>query len=169
MGIIELEKIEEGEMKERLIKEYKRRLRLILRSILHGRNKVTAMSTWAVTIFRYGAGILSCREHELNSIDRNTWKMISLHSAFHLKSGVDRLYLTRREGGRGLISIQHCVRDEENSLRLYVKNSAKNLIQGVCMAVTIETEGIISKSNFKQQKLNERKQKWLRKRFMDGL
>ena len=42
---IELDKIKESEMKERLIKEYKRRLRLILRSKLNGRNTITAMNT----------------------------------------------------------------------------------------------------------------------------
>ena len=92
-------------MKERLIKEYKRRLRLILGSKLNGRNKITAMNTWGVAIFRYGAGILSWRVHELNSLDRKTRKIMTMHGAFHPKSDVDRLYLTRREGGRGLISM----------------------------------------------------------------
>ena len=87
-------------MKKRLIKEYKKKLRLILRSKLNGRKKVTAINTWAVAIFRYGAGILSWRVHELNSLDRKTRKIMTMHD----------LYLTRREGGRGLVSIQHCVR-----------------------------------------------------------
>ena len=45
-------------MKEKITKEYKRRQRLILKSKLNGRNKVTAINTWAVAIFRYGAGII---------------------------------------------------------------------------------------------------------------
>ena len=56
---------------------------------------------------------------------------MTMHGAFHPKSDVDRLYLTRREEGRGLVSIQHCVRGEENSLGLYVKNSTEKLIEGV--------------------------------------
>jgi len=58
-----------------------------------------------VAIFKYGAGILSWRVHELNSLDRKTRKIMTMHGAFHPKSDVDRLYLTRREGGRGLISM----------------------------------------------------------------
>ena len=58
LGIIELAKIKETEMKEKITKEYKRRQRLILKSKLNGRNKVTAINTWAVAIFRYGAGII---------------------------------------------------------------------------------------------------------------
>ena len=78
------------------------------------------------------------------------------------------LYLTRREGGRGLVSIQHCERGKENSLGLYVKRSAEKLIEGVRMAGTIETEGTISKSDFKQQKLHEHKQSGWEKRCIDS-
>ena len=58
LGIIELDKIKKTEMKEKITKEYKRRQRLILKSRLNGRNKVTALNAWAVAIFRYGAGII---------------------------------------------------------------------------------------------------------------
>ena len=54
LGIIELDKIKETVIKEKITKEYKRRQRLILKSNLNGRNKVTAINIWAVAIFRYG-------------------------------------------------------------------------------------------------------------------
>ena len=71
-SIIELDKIKEGEMKKRLIKVYQKRLRLILRSKLNGRKKVTAINTWAVANCRYDAGILSWRVRKLNSLDRQS-------------------------------------------------------------------------------------------------
>ena len=37
--------------------------------------------------------------------------------------GLDRLYLDQKHGGRDLISIQMCVRLEENNLGLYVRGS----------------------------------------------
>ena len=165
LGIVELDKIKEKEMKEKITREYKRRLRLILKSKLNGRNKITAMNTWAVAIFRYGAGILDWKGCELKSLDRTTRKTMTMYGAFHPKSDVDRLYLKRHEGGRGLISIEHCVRGEENSLGLYVKNSAEKLIQGIRTSGTIETEGTISKSEFKRQNAQELKQKWTEKRM----
>ena len=48
LGIVELDKIKEDEMKNKTIKEYKRRLRLILKSKLNGKNKITAINTWGV-------------------------------------------------------------------------------------------------------------------------
>ena len=58
LGIVELDKIKENEIKEKIIKKYKRRLRLILKTKLNGKNKIIAINTWAVAIFRHGAGIL---------------------------------------------------------------------------------------------------------------
>ena len=43
LGIFELHKIKENEMKEKIIKEYKRRLRLVLKSKLNEKNKITAI------------------------------------------------------------------------------------------------------------------------------
>ena len=62
LGIVELDKIKENEWKKKTIKEYKRRLLLILKSKLNGKNKITAINTWAVAVFRYGAGILQWKE-----------------------------------------------------------------------------------------------------------
>ena len=58
LGKVELDKIKENEMKEKTIKEFKRRLRLVLKSKLNVKNKITAMNAWEVVVFRYGAGIL---------------------------------------------------------------------------------------------------------------
>ena len=47
-------------MKDQFISlgEYKRRLKLVLRSKLNGKNKISAINTWAVAVIRYGAGII---------------------------------------------------------------------------------------------------------------
>ena len=73
-----------------------------------------------VAIFRYGAGIIDWKESELKSIDGKTRKMLTMYGAMHPKSDVDRLYIKRKEGGRGLSSVEYAVRGEENSLGQYV-------------------------------------------------
>ena len=64
LGILELDKIMEAEMKRKFVKEYERRLRLVLKSKLNGKNKIMAMNTWAVALLRYGAGVLKWRKDE---------------------------------------------------------------------------------------------------------
>ena len=104
LGILETDKIKEKEIKEKFSKEYLRRLRLILRSKLNGRNKIMAVNTWAVVVMGYGAGILKWNTYELKSLDLRTRKFMTMHGALHSKSDIERVYITREMGGRGLIS-----------------------------------------------------------------
>ena len=67
MGIFELDKIKENEMKEKAIREFKRRLWLVLKSKLNERNKITAINAWASALFRYGTGILQWKKSELKN------------------------------------------------------------------------------------------------------
>ena len=160
LGIIELDKVRETEMKEKVTKEYKQRQRLILKSKLNGRNKVTAINTWAVAIFRYGAGIIPWKASELKDSDRKSRKTMTMYVGLHPKSDVDRLHVKRKVGGRGLISVERCIREEENSLGFYVANSEENLIRWVLTAETINTRQTITGVEFKKQKAKELKEKW---------
>ena len=45
---------------------------------------------------------------ELANLDRTTQKIMSMNGALHTKSNVARLYLPRKEGGRGLIRLTVC-------------------------------------------------------------
>ena len=56
LGILELDQINEDEMKIIVTAEYKKRFRLIFKSKLNGKNKIEAINTWAVALLRYGAG-----------------------------------------------------------------------------------------------------------------
>ena len=152
--------IKETEMNEKITKEYKRKQRLILKSKLNGRNKVTVINTWAVAIFRYGAGIVQWKASEVKDLDRKSRKTMKMYGGLHPKSDIDRLYVKRKEGGRCLISVEQCIREEENSLGFYVANSDENLIRGVSAAETINTKEVITSVEFKKQKAKELKEKW---------
>ena len=59
LGIEESEGIQHQQMKERLKQEYSTRLRMILKSELNGRNKITAIGALAVPVLRYSFGIIT--------------------------------------------------------------------------------------------------------------
>ena len=89
LSIIELDKIRENEMKEKTIKEYKRRLRLVLKSKLNGKNKITTVSS--VAVFIYEAGKLQWKESELKDVNRKSRKTMAMHGALHPKRNLGRL------------------------------------------------------------------------------
>ena len=138
---------------------------MILKSKLNGRNKVTAINTWAVAIFRYGAGIIQWKASELKDVDRKSRKTMTMYGGLPPKSDVDRLYVKRKEGGRGLISAERCIREEENSLGFYVVNLEENLIRGLSAAEIINTRETITSAEFKKQKAKELKEQWSEKRM----
>ena len=55
-------------------------------------------------------------KEELKTSDLMTRKVLTMNGAFFSKRDVDRLYVSREDGGRGLICCEGCVRGEENSL-----------------------------------------------------
>ena len=64
-----------------------------------------AVNTWMVSVMRYGAGFLKRNIDELKSLDRRTRKFMTMHGALYPKSAIDRVYLSREMGGRGLIKL----------------------------------------------------------------
>ena len=101
LGIVELDRIKEKEMKERFTKEYKRGIKLILKSNLSSRNAISAMNIWAVAVMRYGAGIVKWMKEELKKLDKQTRKIMTMNGALHPKvTSVDCILQDREvEGG----------------------------------------------------------------------
>ena len=86
-------------------------------------------------------GVVDWKVDELKELDRKARKMMTLHGALHPKSDVDRLYLPRQKGGRGLISCEMFVKAEENNLAWYIKNSNERLMEGVRETKILNSEG----------------------------
>jgi len=61
LGIEESEGIQHQQMKEKLKQEYNRKLRMILKSELNARNKITAIGALAVPVLRCSFGIINWR------------------------------------------------------------------------------------------------------------
>ena len=122
-GILEADRFLEEKMKLNVSKECIRRLRKVLKSKLNGGNLVRGVSTLAVSVIRYSAAFVSWRKSEQQAIDRKTRKLFTFYGALHPKSDVDRLYIPRKEGGRGLISIEDCVELAIRGLKVYVHGS----------------------------------------------
>ena len=131
LGIIQCDETKNKEMKEMLSKEYFRRIRKILKSSLNAGNTIQAINSRAVSIIRYGAGIVDWRKTELQQMDRKTRKLLTTYRSMHPQGDVDRTYLKRKKGGRGLISVEECVMLEKTSLGFYINEKVEMLLQEV--------------------------------------
>jgi len=93
LGIEDSFDIEHKNKKEKLKKEYLRRLRLVLSTELSAKNKIQAIGSLAVSVLRYTFGIINLHQEELQKLDRKTSKLLTIHGQHHLKADVDRLYV----------------------------------------------------------------------------
>ena len=64
---------------------------------------------------------------ELQNIDRETKKLFTIYGGLHPTSDIDRFYMPRKEGGKGLISIVDCVKLPIRELDVYIYSSLGKL------------------------------------------
>ena len=164
LGILEADKVKSSEMKTNVKKEYLRRVRKVLESKLNGGNLVKAINTWAISLIRYSAAFIDWNVMEVQALDRRTRKLMAMHGALHIKSNVDRLYLPRKEGGRGLISVEDTVEQAVVDLESYVKNSTESLLVAA-RKVNGDFGDVESTAEVKQRKKEARKKNWRQKKL----
>ena len=112
---------------------------------------------------RYGAGVLKWRFDELKELDRKSRKLLTMHKGLQPKSDVDRLYVSRKEGGRRLVSQESTIVSEENNLGRYLKN--ENWLQGVKHVRILKFRESVSKKDFKKSLNEKRVENWKEKKM----
>ena len=90
--------MEEGEgvqhhkMKVKIRKEYKRRIKVVLKSELNARNKTAVINTLAVPVILYSYGVIDWKLDEIQDFDRMTRKQLCMNWMLAKKADVDRIY-----------------------------------------------------------------------------
>ena len=109
LGILEADIIKQVEMKEKNLKVYHSNTRKLLETKLYGRNLIKGMNTWAASIVKYSRPFLKWIRESLKQMDKRTRKLRTIHKALHPRDDVDRLYVSRKEWGRWLVSAEDSV------------------------------------------------------------
>jgi hypothetical protein len=79
---------------------------MILKSELNARNKITAIGALAVPLLGYGFVTIDWKFEEIKQIDRKTRKMLTKYKIHNPNVDIDRLYIKRKEGSRGLAKLK---------------------------------------------------------------
>ena len=138
-------------MKDKIQKEYPRRTRKLLETKLSSRNLIKGINTWALPLVIYSGPFLKWTKDELKQMDQRTRKLMTMHKALHPRDDVDRQYVSRKEGGRGLPSIENsvhasiqrlkdCIKKQEQELIAAIRNNADNTIDNR-MTITRKENG----------------------------
>ena len=161
LGIMQLDKILNTKMKGKITSEYVKRVKKLCRSKLNGGNLISGINTWAVSVLRYSAGIVDWTVEELVSMDRRTRKSLAMTGCMHTRSNVARLYLPRKEGGRGLISIEEFVVEESKSLHGYLGETIEWMLQAALNGKVLDKEENLQ--DYKKRRQEETNRDWKEK------
>ncbi|XP_030762164.1 uncharacterized protein LOC115886977 [Sitophilus oryzae] len=111
-------------VKERLEKVYIKRLRSALDNELCAKFKIETINTIAVPVLRYSFGIVNWSKYEMQALDRKTRKLLRKFNLHHPAADIDRLYVSRLEGGRGLIQLESLLKSSVIATANYLKSDS---------------------------------------------
>ena len=131
LGMEEGKGVQHHKIKVKIRKEYKRRIKLVLKSELNARNKTAAINTLAVPVILYSYGITDWKLDEIQDLDRMTRKQLCMNQMLAKKKDVDRIYLPCKEGGRSLINLEKEYKATMVGLQTYMTNKDDVQIQAV--------------------------------------
>ncbi|XP_036318615.1 uncharacterized protein LOC118742499 [Rhagoletis pomonella] len=134
LGILQARRMQHSEIVSAITSEYLQRVKSLLKSCLNGNNLFKAINAFAIPVLTYTFGVVKWSETELENVKRATRTLLTKYGTHHPKSAVERLYLPRRQGGRGMVDIKQLHNKCKQSLRLYFHNQENSLLQTVCKA-----------------------------------
>ena len=101
LGITEGAGIQHSSMREKIRKEYFRRVRSILRSELNARNRIDAISSLALPVVTYWSLT------EIKNVDTKIRKLLTMLRMHHPKSDVNRLVFPQKKGVDDLCNLNY--------------------------------------------------------------
>jgi hypothetical protein len=70
------------------------------------KNKLRTIGSLAIPVLRYSFGIINWHQEEIQKLDTKTRKMLTIHGQHHPKADIGRLFVPRKDEGRGLMQIE---------------------------------------------------------------
>ena len=93
----------------------------------------------------------------MQAIDRKASKLFTIYGGLHPKSDVDKFYIPRKDGARGLIAIEDFVELAVTGMEVYVPGSEERLLHA---ARRDREDGLEAASVLKKEKKEKRLQDW---------
>ncbi|XP_044766186.1 uncharacterized protein LOC123322308 [Coccinella septempunctata] len=108
------------------------RLRKILQSKLNAKAMFTSVNSWAMPALTYSFGIVKWSKEELKTMDIKVRALLTKHGIHHPHASANRLYIPRKDGGRGLQNIEITHHTTISEMRRYFHAKTNSFIRTIC-------------------------------------
>ena len=105
LGFLQEESIVHKKIKEELKREFKKKCKVVWKSELNSKNKVQTYNELAIAKLTYTFGVVKWTRQELEDLDVMGRKIMNMARCLNPRSAIERLYIRRDEGGRGLLNV----------------------------------------------------------------
>ena len=89
---------------------------------------ISAINTFAIPAVSYGFQILDWSITELEQIDRDTRKILKKNKLLNIHSNNHRIYLPRKQGGRGLLNVTDQYKKSIINMSIYLNGTEERLL-----------------------------------------
>ena len=121
--------IKQLEIKEKFLKkDYLRQTRKLLKTKFGGRNIARRTNNSSISLVRYRGNFLECTKEELQQMDQRTRELITTRESLYQRDDIDKLYVSRKERGRGLACLEDSLDSSIRRLVDYIKKSKRRII-----------------------------------------
>ena len=103
LGVDKSNGIQHAAVKEKMRKECCRRVRAILKTEVNSANRIEAINILAIPVVTYSFNIINWTIPEIRRLDTKIRKLLSCNRTHHLKPDIDRFYIPRNKGRKGMI------------------------------------------------------------------
>jgi hypothetical protein len=134
LGLPQHSRIDHSQLKRDINEKYTKRLTKICNTKLTGKNIIDAINSWAIPILVYSFGIIKWSETDLEKLDRKTRVILTKFRYLHTNSSNIRLYIPRKEGGRGLLNIKRMCAIQEQKIKRKLISSREELMKLIVAA-----------------------------------
>lgn len=111
--------IDQKSTKQDVEKIFKLRLRKILETELIAKNKIKAINSWCIPILTYSFGVIHWSQTDLDNLNTMIRTTLTKYRMHHPKSSVERLYIPRKQGGRGLLDLKSLCNRQTTAMKKY--------------------------------------------------
>lgn len=134
LGFQQNTRINHTRTKKELTEKFKDRVTAIVRSYLSSKSMFIAINTYAIPVISYSFGIIRWSPTDLASLNRLVRTLLTQHGKLNSNSAIERVTLSRKEGGRGLIDLEALHESQVFRLRQYFHGKEHALHRAVVKA-----------------------------------
>ena len=126
LGIEQLFTADHTSIRVSLQQVYVKWLFKIWSSSLSAKHKVHATNNWAVAVFQYFFPLVKWPHNALVQLNRLTRRILRRFKSHHHSTTIEWLYLSRMNGGRGMVNLYQAWEREVVASELYLVNAIED-------------------------------------------